>query len=400
MGTHPIFESDFDCLTDGRIVPPSEMVQNGTERKRDKISVTEVGDARRHVRYFLQCLSILPGRFAYLDSQRLVLAHFALGGLSLLDGLGQLRNRDEIVEWIYSLQSDTGGFYGSDMMAKLPPDVAQTHIASTFSALQSLLILGDDLSRVKVNPLLSWLCELQTAEGSFCGAADNVEQADMRFSYCAAFVFHLFGGARQKIFSSSRVDSAVSFILRCQSPDSSFGQVPGSEGHGALTFCALAALKLFGRAHVLERAECERIARFCVNRQLKGIHGRPHKPDDSCYTFWTSAALKLASPSLLIGRQIDIGEVVSFCTSCCDDVIGGVAKYPGNPPDPTHSFLALAGIGVIGNDVIPEYMLNRGVTKELLKIRNAIQPLHHEYQSPMSIRSHYMGIFVSFVVAL
>ena len=273
----------------------------------------------------------------------------------------------------------------------------------------------------------------------------------MRFSYCAAFVFHLFGGARQKVFSSCRVDNAVEFILRCQSPDSSFGQVPGSEGHGALTFCALAALKLFGRAHILERAECERIARFCVNRQRKGIHGRPHKPDDrtdskyaavqstetglaeglvivpvyvshffqgnfkynlrksvpivgksflrlcyinpsflylkdSCYTFWTSAALKLASPSLLIDHQIDIGEVVSFCTSCCDGVIGGLAKYPGNPPDPTHSFLALAGIGVIGNDVIPEYMLNRAVTKELLKIRNAIQPLHHEYQSPMSIR--------------
>ena len=70
----------------------------------------------------------------------------------------------------------------------------------------------------------------------------------MRFSYCAAFIFHIFGGTKNSPFDKSRIDRAVDFIRKCQSPDSAFGQVPGSEGHGALTFCALAALKLFGRS--------------------------------------------------------------------------------------------------------------------------------------------------------
>lgn len=213
-----------------------------------EVNVVDVGQRKRHVKYFKQCLNLLPARLAYLDSQRLVLAHFAIGGLSVLDAIDELTNREEIIEWVYSLQSSSGGFYGSDMMSNLPHDVAQTHIASTFSALQSLLMLGDDLLRVHVDPLLSWLCQLQTPRGSFCGAANNTEQADMRFSYCAAFIYHIFGGTKQSPFDDKCVELAVDFIHQCQSPDSAFGQVPGSEGHGALTFCALAALKLFGKS--------------------------------------------------------------------------------------------------------------------------------------------------------
>ena len=107
-----------------------------------------------------------------------------------------------------------------------------------------LLILGDDLSRVDVGRLMLWVSDLQTSSGSFLGAGDFQEGADTRFSYCAAFIFHLFGNKNN--FSQEKVEKAVDYIIQCQSPDSSFGQVPGSEGHGALTFCALAALKLFG----------------------------------------------------------------------------------------------------------------------------------------------------------
>jgi prenyltransferase beta subunit len=111
----------------------------------------DIGNRNRHIKYFKHCLNLLPARLAYLDSQRLVLAHFALGGLSILGGIDELKNKDEFIEWIYSLQSENGGFYGSEMMSNLPHDVATPHIASTFSALQSLLMLGDNLDRIKIN---------------------------------------------------------------------------------------------------------------------------------------------------------------------------------------------------------------------------------------------------------
>ena len=46
------------------------------------------------------------------------------------------------------------------------------------------------------------------------------ECADMRFSYCAAFIVNLFDPR----FSSIDVDRAVKFIKTCQSTDSTFGQ--------------------------------------------------------------------------------------------------------------------------------------------------------------------------------
>ena len=82
---------------------------------------------KRHIKYFVHCLGILPGRYGSYDSQRLVPTQFAIGGLSLLDGLDSLKNRDEIIEWIYSLQSPTGGFFGSEIMKNLNANLAQVN---------------------------------------------------------------------------------------------------------------------------------------------------------------------------------------------------------------------------------------------------------------------------------
>jgi len=102
---------------------------------------------------------LLNSKLSYgsLDSQRLVIAHFALGGLSLLGALErEMPNRADVIEWVYSLQCPTGGFYGSDVQKYLSQrGLQQAHIASTFSAVHCLLLLGDDLSRVQVEPLLS-----------------------------------------------------------------------------------------------------------------------------------------------------------------------------------------------------------------------------------------------------
>ena len=62
-------------------------------------------------------------------------------------------------------------------------------------------------------------------------------------SYCAAYLYNIFDGHGRSI----DVCHSTAFILSCQSPDSAFGQVPQAEGHGANTYCALAALKLMNR---------------------------------------------------------------------------------------------------------------------------------------------------------
>lgn len=85
----------------------------------------EDNQKKRHIKYFIHCLGILPGRYGSYDSQRLVLTQFAVGGLSLLGGLDALKNKDEIIEWIYTLQSPTGGFFGSEIMKDLNKSLAQ-----------------------------------------------------------------------------------------------------------------------------------------------------------------------------------------------------------------------------------------------------------------------------------
>ena len=104
-------------------------------------------------------------RYSSLDSQRLVISHFALGGLSLLDAIDELGHREDIIDWIYSLQLPSGGFVGSDVQRNLSGTVSQAHIASTFSAVHCLIILGDDLSRINVKMLLSWVGSNQNFEG-------------------------------------------------------------------------------------------------------------------------------------------------------------------------------------------------------------------------------------------
>ena len=69
---------------------------------------------------------------------------------------------------------------------------------------------------------------------------------------------------------------------------------------------------LISYGNILTKSESARIARFCLNRQRKGIHGRPHKDDDSCYTFWTCAALKLANPKIKLADQVDVEKVLDF----------------------------------------------------------------------------------------
>ena len=61
-----------------------------------------------------------------------------------------------------------------------------------YTAIATLLILGDDLSRVNRAAILDGIRRLQLPNGSFSSTAKGSE-SDMRFVYCAASMCHMLG---------------------------------------------------------------------------------------------------------------------------------------------------------------------------------------------------------------
>merc|ERR1712029_991988 len=108
---------------------------------------------KRHAKYFLRFLNILPAeRMASYESSRMTILFFAISGLDVLGALKHslsYERRAEIIEWIYSCQADTG-FVGSTFLRSdnVILSSKSVHVAMTYTALASLVILGDDLSRV------------------------------------------------------------------------------------------------------------------------------------------------------------------------------------------------------------------------------------------------------------
>ena len=156
----------------------------------------------KHVKYWLRCLkTLLPSAYASQDSQRMTLACFTLSALDLLDALQgntSLEERKSYVQWIYRCQHPQGGFKG---FTGASGGEASSHegkywdpanLAATFFALSALIILDDDLLRVRKIDCLRWVKRLQRVDGGFgeaMGKNDVIEGGgDMRHCYLAAAV--------------------------------------------------------------------------------------------------------------------------------------------------------------------------------------------------------------------
>ena len=163
----------------------------------------------RHVRYWLRCLkTYLPGvHYTSSDSNRVVLAFFIISALDLLGALHSnttAAERAGYVDWIYLCQHPEGGFRGftgTNLGAAGSAENAQwdpANLPATYFALAALVVLGDDLSRVKRRKCLEWLPKLQRADGSFgemLGEGGVIEGGrDMRFCNCAAGVRRILRG--------------------------------------------------------------------------------------------------------------------------------------------------------------------------------------------------------------
>ncbi|MEE6516096.1 hypothetical protein FKM82_025337 [Ascaphus truei] len=278
----------------------------------------------------------------------------------MLDSLDVVDKAD-IVDWIYSLQVlptedksnlDHCGFRGSSCLG-LPFNPSKgygllhpydsSHIAMTYTALSSLVILGDDLSRVNKEACLAGLRALQLHDGSFCAVPEGSEN-DMRFVYCAACICYMLND-----WSGINIGKSIEYIRRSMSYENGLGQGAGLEAHGGSTFCGIAALCLMGKLEdVFSEKELNRIRRWCIMRQQNGFNGRPNKPVDTCYSFWVGATLTL----LNIFKYTNLERNRHFILSTQDRLVGGFAKWPDSHPDALHAYFGICGLSLMGESGI------------------------------------------------
>ncbi|KIH50179.1 prenyltransferase and squalene oxidase repeat-containing domain protein [Ancylostoma duodenale] len=191
-------------------------------------------------------------------------------------------------------------------------------------------------------------------------------ESDMRFVFCAVAICHILqddshinwaalrnfiraslnydGGIGQGPGDESHVaichilqdDSHINwsalrnFIQASLNYDGGIGQGPGDESHGGSTFCAIASLSLSNRLwdeSVLSRSEISRLVKWALWKQDQGFHGRAHKDDDSCYSFWIGATLEILNANHLLDKE----KLRSFLLIAQHQPLGGFCKVP----DPT-----------------------------------------------------------------
>lgn len=168
----------------------------------------------KHAKYFRRLLQIMPSGLAEFDSTRLMIAYFALSGLDLLNSLDEIgeQAKSEAIDWIYSLQVERAGpRSGFQASTTIPKDVSEYqcgHLAMTYTGLVTLLILGDDLSRVDRQSIVEGVRACQNPDGSFTAMVMGCE-SDMRFLYCASCVSAILDD-----WSGVNIPKAVNYILQ------------------------------------------------------------------------------------------------------------------------------------------------------------------------------------------
>ncbi|KAK4615694.1 Geranylgeranyl transferase type-1 subunit beta [Fulvia fulva] len=225
-------------------------------------------DKPRHVKYWTRCLkTLLPHHYTGNESNRMYLAFFIISALDLLDSWHSMTNeqeRKDYVDWIYHCQHPKGGFRmwpGTDFGVLANEDNARwdpANVPATYFALSALLVVGDDLKRVKRRETLDWLRQMQRDDGSFGETLVHgvVEGGmDPRFGYCATGARRILRGDIEDgpltidgvVVEDIDVDKHVKCVQLAESFDGGLADQPFHEPHAGYTFCSLGCLKFIGR---------------------------------------------------------------------------------------------------------------------------------------------------------
>ncbi|KAI8812508.1 geranylgeranyl transferase type-1 subunit beta-like protein [Cladochytrium replicatum] len=333
-------------------------------------------------KYFSHCLTLLPGEYQSFDNNRMTLALFGLGGLDLLRAVDDfVTDQDKIdwIEWIYAQQASTSlgavtaGFRGGPFdgvsyssekrnLSKFEHD--NGHVANTYAALISLLILRDNLSRVNRDEIVRSLRDLQQPDGSFVPYVGSSE-ADMRFVFCACVISYILND-----WSGVDIPRVQKFIRASLTYEGAFAQSPLQEAHGGSTYTAVAAMALAGVLEdTISPGEKTKLLEWLMWRQDGGFHGRPNKPADTCYSFWVGASIAILGHYDLVAFDAN-DEFLETTHSRW----GGYSKHPEGYPDVLHSYMGLAGLSLSGihNDIQPvDPMVNASVdTVKFMKTKS------------------------------
>jgi len=183
----------------------------------------------KHVAYTKRCLSLMPANFQSVDLNRMSIGFFLINSLDILNSLNTTitrQDRENWIDWIYQCQLPAGGFRGSTATITDPSSVFDTaHIPGTYFALATLLILGDDLKRVRRREILDGLRKTQYEDGSFApvllGDGDKFGEIDVRHVYCAIAVRDILSPIAKE--EDIDVPATIRYIQSCKvSPATDF----------------------------------------------------------------------------------------------------------------------------------------------------------------------------------
>ncbi|KAG0196682.1 Geranylgeranyl transferase type-1 subunit beta [Mortierella sp. GBA30] len=231
----------------------------------------------------------------------------------------------------------------------------------TYTALLSLLLLGDDLSRVAKEPILCSLRKLQQPNGCFIPCITDFEP-DIRFTYCAAAISYILND-----WSGVNQESMLQFIRDCQTFEHGLSQSPHQEAHGGTSYCGIAALGLMGQEALQDQktmvrrtdedeeafdkrksragfVDKEGTLRWCLQRQTTGFQGRANKLTDTCYSFWVGGALATMESMDLVNFECNRG----YLMETQHKTFGGFAKWVDTLPDVLHSYMGVAALSLMG----------------------------------------------------
>ncbi|CAG9325684.1 unnamed protein product [Blepharisma stoltei] len=327
-----------------------------------------------HVDFFKALLRGLPegAHSSYMTS-----LFFIVSGLDVLNELDCL-NKQEIIDWIYKQQIipkiepnyASAGFRANPATSSIEGSYWDYgNLASTYSALGMLLILGDDFSRIDKVNLIGGIKLLQQEAGNFTSHKDGLE-ADMRFIFCVCAICYILD-----YWGEINQEKIVDFILKSQSYDKSIGLYPGIEGHGGLTYCALSSLFLLNKIDALP--EKEFLIEWLLMRQGIGFHGRIGKAPDSCYGYWIGLSLQILGGISFI----DINDNIQFYQET-QFFKGGFSKYPCIEPDLVHSYLGLCSIAIMGHPQLSPIYGPLGIT-----VRSALRVIKNPLSQYTTINS-------------